>query len=424
MNQQEIRLVNQYLDIVGEEMDVIAWSTPLSELPLRSESVVSCLLRGTFLPAQDRWRPPNNGQAAWILREFNLKLTAAGAQPTTSILRVIDWVWPNSSFVAGFEIQNAWLSLYYHNHTYTPHTSAIPVVWSSSCTSIASKRLDLYDRGVVTPEIGLVIFFLSSQSASIACQALRWYLRLEGNALRCGDDQYFVSFPIIFRKGLSTSEKRESWLLLVKSLVRNWDDTPLEWKLHFIETFFRYENPQVNNQATMHDSASCARIDDKEKVHPHVETQAGITRTDGLGWLKDVWVTVLRPMVPNVCIPHIEPQWFDQLGIIHAVYPQSTETDHETSPPESSAHAAPIGVSDVVAQAEGSLPKSVEEHLEDSAQRLLEVLATLLETGATSMPRTLCDRLRDSYLLKDERSSHDADSLRRIKTVLNCSQEC
>ena len=105
MNQQEIRLVNQYLDIIGEEMDVIAWSTPLSELPPRSESVVSCLLRGTFLPAQDRWRPPNNGQAAWILREFDLKLTAAGAQPTTSILRVIDWVWPNSSFVAGLRFR-------------------------------------------------------------------------------------------------------------------------------------------------------------------------------------------------------------------------------------------------------------------------------------------------------------------------------
>ena len=165
-------------------MDVIAWSIPLSELPPRSQSVVLSLLRGTFIPAEDRWGLSNYRQAACILREFDLKLTAAGAQPTTSILKVIDWAWPNSSFIAGFEIQNAWLSLHYHNHTRTSHTSATPVVWSSSCTSIASKRLDLYDCGDVTPEIGLVIFFLSSQSASIACRALRWYLRLEDNALR------------------------------------------------------------------------------------------------------------------------------------------------------------------------------------------------------------------------------------------------
>ena len=116
------------------------------------------------------------------------------------------------------------------------------------------------------------------------------------------------------------------------------------------------------------------------------------------------------------CITPIKPRWIDSSGIMHAAYPQSTEPDDKTSPPESGAHAAPVWAS-------GALPKSVGKRLEDSVGELLEVLITLLEAGATSMPRTLCDRLRNSCLLKDERLSHDTDSLRRIEAALNRNQE-
>ena len=67
--------------------------------------------------------------------------------------------------------------------------------------------------------------------------------------------------------------------------------------------------------------------------------------------------------------------------------------------------------------------ESVEERLRDSARRLLGVLALLLEAGITSRLTTLRDRVGHSCLLSDERLIPDIDSLSRIKTVLNRSQE-
>ena len=130
------------------------------------------------------------------------------------------------------------------------------------------------------------------------------------------------------------------------------------------------------------------------------------------------------------CITPIELQWFDQLGVMHAAYPQPTqqddETDDETSSSQCSARTTPVAVSDAVPNREpqqAALPKLVEMSPEDSARELLEVLATLLEAGNTSMPTRLYERLRNSCLLKDERLNHDADILRRIKAVLNRDQE-
>ena len=420
-NPQEIGLVDQYLDIIREEMNVITWSIPLMELPnmfLSTEAlkwVVSCLLSGTFM-ASVRWGPSD------ILREFDLKLTAVGAQPTIPILKVIDGVYLDVPPVTGAKLQNAWLSLYYHNHTRSTFISTIPLTWSPDCTSIASKRLDLYDSETVAPEMDLVISFFSSQVVSIVCRAVRWYHRLEENALIRGDVQYFISFPVIFQRGLSRDENCESWLLLVELIIRNWNGTPSEWRSHFVETFFGYKSSQVCEPARSTDEED----GEDEKGHPDIGTQASATQSDGLGWMEDVWTTVLRPMVRNVCINPIEPLWADLSAVMHAVYPQSAEPESQSTSPESSISASvetlPYEAASEVSQ--GSAPlKSVRERLQDSTGGLLGVLALFLEAGAASMPITLCDRLEHSCLLSDERLSRDADSLNRIMVVLKANQE-
>ena len=417
-NQQEMVLVDQYLDIIREEMNVITWSIPLTELPIMFLSprsldwVVSCLLSGSLM-ASVRWGPSD------ILHGFDRELTTAGAQPTTSILMVIDKVYEDVSLVTGAELQNAWLSLYYHNHTRSTFISTIPLTWSPDCTSIASKRLDLYDSETVAPEMDLVIAFLSSHAVSIACRALRWYHRLEENALIRGDVQYFISFPVIFQKGLSTDENCESWLLLVELIIRNWNGTPSEWRSHFVETFFGYKSSQVREPARSTD-------EEDEKGHPDIGTQAITAQSDGLGWMEDVWTTVLRPMVRNICINPIEPLWADLSTVMHAVYPQSAEPESQSTSPESSTSASvetpPYEAPPEASQ--GSAPlKSVGERLQDSTGEILGVLALLLEAGAASIPITLCDRLEQSCLLSDERLRHDADSLHRIMVVLKANQE-
>ena len=95
-----------------------------------------------------------------------------------------------------------------------------------------------YDCGAVTPGMDPLVFFLSSHSASVVCRALRWYLCREENALIRGCTQYFVSFPIIFHKGLSIDENREGWSFLVELLVHSWNNTPSEWRSKFVGTFF------------------------------------------------------------------------------------------------------------------------------------------------------------------------------------------
>src|ERR1700755_1108796 len=62
IHEQEIRLVKQYLEIIGEEMNVIYSTIPLTRLPIMSfpthhpRVVTSCLLSGTF-PEPYYWKP-------------------------------------------------------------------------------------------------------------------------------------------------------------------------------------------------------------------------------------------------------------------------------------------------------------------------------------------------------------------------------
>ena len=427
-NQQEVRLVNQYLDIIEEEMDVTSWSFSLAEFftnqqswPYGTSNTVLCLLRGRYIDLEDDYIAEYGGP---VMQEYDLKLSAANSQPTTSILEVMDYVVDLSSII-GISLQNAWLSLYVNNRTRSPHDSAIPTVWSPDCYPIASNRLSLYSRGFVPPEIDLVLFFLSCPSTSIACRALYWYLRLKDSANTPSDPQDFISFPIIFRKGLSADENCESWLLLVDVLIPRWQSMPVEWKARFSETFFGYGRPQGESETTMDQPSVDAGVGDEEESlgRPDVEGTANITQADGLGWIEDVWTTVLRPVVREVHIVRVNGHWKELSRVMPEAYPEPAppnEPNLSLDPRDSfgwgeEGEGIPNDGASITLQRD-------EDHLETSGRGLLGVLAVLVEAGADSMPQELLDRLGSSSLLSDERLLHDAESLSRIRAVLNSKQ--
>ena len=429
-NQQEVRLVNQYLEIIEEEMDITAWSFSVAEFftnqrswPFGTSAMVLCLLRGRHIDLADDYiadygRP--------IIEEYDLKLSAANAQPTTPILQVMDYVVTFSSAI-GLELQNAWLSLYANNRTRSPHNSATPTMWSSDCASIASNRLSLYNSGHVPPEIDLVGFFLSSPSASVACQALDWYLRLKDSTIAHSDPRDFVSFPIIFRKGLSADEKCESWLLLVDVLIPSWTFMPLEWRSRFVEVFFGCGGPQGEYQAMTDQCAARAGVGDEEKGLDRIDmgTISSTTQADGLSWMEDVWATFLRPLVRDVHIARDESYWPELSRGMPEEYPEPAAQNEPNSSPDPSI-SVEWGEVDEGEPHDGAPTtlKRDEEHLEASGRGLLGVLALLVEAGADLMPAELHDRLENSPLLSDERFLHDAESLSRVRAVLNRQQTC
>jgi len=433
-NEPKRRLVNHYLEIVAEEMDTAAWSFSLAGVlnAQRSEHfsetsmrvMVLSLLSGECLATlNDR---QFDQEAQTIMRMYDFKLSAAGAQPTTSILEVMaNAIW-NTSWIAGLQLQNAWLSLYVHNRSRSPHNSTIPVVWPPDCTSIALKRLDLYDNGYVTPETDIIIFFLSSPSTSVTCRALRWYFHLEEDTLPSNGIQYFTSFPTIFRRGLSADENRDSWLVLVEALFPNWSNMSLEGKSHFVGAFFGYESPREDFQAAVDHRAMLTGVANEEDVVDQLDmgTVMGHTKVDGLGWMEDVWKTVLAPLVRDVRVDRLIGCWPELSGVMHAIYPDladSTKSNPPINDGPSSAHSMESdGTHD------GGIamsPMEIEERLEVSARGLLGLLAQLLAVGTNVMPAPLLHRLRSSCLLSEECVHHDLESLRHIQTMLGSNRE-
>ena len=427
-NRQEIRLVNQYLDIIEKEMDVITWSTSLSEVFTNSDyrwyncgydpemqlsRAVSCLLRGRYSMVYGR----HPEEVVSMMYEYDLKLSAVGAQPTTSILSVMDWVSKDQPLISEVELQNSWLSLYAHNVTRSSYTSAIPAIWSSDCTPIASRRLDLYDRGRVTPEIDLVILFLSSDSASIACRALQWYLHLHENLLPPNDTRHFIAFPAIFRKSLPVDQNREGWVLLMNTLLPMWDSMSLKEQLHFAETFFGCEIPQGSDHtvATQH-TIPAGEEYEKALDSPDVVVPESAPEADGLGWMEDVWKTVLQSHI--VHIVHVDAPWLELSESVQVTYPDST---HPTQLPSISPSGAPHEGSE--AAMPSNQAKIGPKTMNDLAREFLSVLAQLLEAGADSMPDTLLKRVRESPLISDGRLKHDVGSLCRIQRVINRNLE-
>jgi hypothetical protein len=424
-NQQEIRLVNQYLEIIEEEMDFTAWSFSIADFftnqrswPYGTSYVVLSLLRGRYIDLADNYisdygRP--------IMHEYDFKLSAANTQPTTSILEVMNYVVTISSIIE-IELQNAWLSLYANNRTRSPHYSAIPTAWSPDCASIASNRLSLYDSGIVSPEIDLVNFFLACSSASIACRALRWYLRLKDSTTTHRNSQEFISFPVIFCRGLSADESCESWLLLVDVLIPSWEIMPLESRAHFVEIFFGYGGSQAECQAMTDQRAAGAGVGDGEKTLG-MGTTSCTTQADGLGWMEDVWTTVLRPLVREVHIIRVKGNWPELSRVMPEAYPVPDAPNEPNSSIEPSNSAVWDEADEEMPHEEAALTiQGNEEHLEASGRGLLGVLASLVEAGADMMPAELLVRLGNSPLLSDERLLHDAESLSRIRAVLNREQ--
>jgi len=427
-NQQQVRLVNQYLEILEEEMDVTAWSSSLADFftnqqswPYWTSRMVFCLLKGRYIDLADDNITECGGP---ILQEYDLKLSAVKAQPTTSILEVMDYV-VNLSSVIGINLQNAWLSLYVNNRTHSPHNSAIPTVWSPDCSSIASNRLSLYDSDLVSPEIDLLLFFLSCPSALIACRALYWYTRLRDSTTTPSDPQDFISFPIIFRKGLSAEENCESWSLLVDVLILSWEAMPVEWRARFVETFFGYGNSPGEDQTTADEPTVCAGVgDEKESLSRRsVGTIVGIPRADGLGWMEDVWTTVLRPLVCEVPLGHVGGYWPELSRAMPEAYLQPTAPNEPNASPNPADGA--VWDEEDEGMTHGGAAAALkwnEERLEASGHGLLGVLASLVEAGADLMPAELLDRLGSSPLLSDERLLHDSMSLSRIRAILDRKQ--
>jgi hypothetical protein len=308
--QQEISLVNQYLEIIEEEMDLNSWNLSFSELltsthidPSEMSAAVLCLLKGQSID----WLDNQADLAAPILREYDLKLSATDAQLTTAILKVMDHVILDQTWVIGLVLQNPWLSLYAHNRTHLPYNSAIPDAWSPDCISIASDRLDLYYSFSCLAERDLVIFFLSCPSASIACRALHWYLDIKRDDFPSSDIHGFIPFPTIFCQDLSVEEYRESWLLLVEELVPILNRMSMEGRKNFVEAFFRGTGKEEKPLDTDIFASTLAK------------------EADGLTWMEDVWTTVLRPLVREVHIDHVESNWPELSGVMHATYPESTK---------------------------------------------------------------------------------------------------
>ena len=423
--EQQIRLVDQYMEIIEEEMDMIDWSLYFSGL-LNNEylsdfsisQTVVCLLSGRYPHSPNGY---DYDEADRIMQGYDLKLSAANTQPTPSILKVLDKVIDEP--VDGLELQNTWLSLYAHNLSDSPHVhhSGIPFTWSPGCIEIASRRLDLYDSSDVAPEMDLITSFLSCPSIPTACRALRWYLRLKENALTSDDTQYVTTiFPTIFRKGLSPDENQMTWLLLVDMLLPSLGSVSLQEKAYFVENFFGYGNWQGENQAEQAEqdqSMMSSRVGD-EGIPDAVDIPtATITlQADGLGWMEDVWATVLQPPVVHIDRP--ETYWSELARFMHSTRPEPAQLTELTSPtPGVTRNEAPEGTTGTGRPVLG--PQTLKEHLEDSAQRVLEVLAQLLESGTGSVPAELLGRVGSSPLLSDTRLQDDSKSLDCIRGILN-----
>ena len=135
--------------------------------------------------------------------------------------------------------------------------------------------------------------------------------------------------------------------------------------------------------------------------------------------MEDVWTTVLRSFIVH---PHrIETYWTGLLGVMHATYPESSQLTEEAS----ATSLSPELVQDIASEgtlSENSVvigPETLEEHLADSARRVLEVLAELLESGTGLIPAELLGRVGNSPLLLDPHLHDDAGSLHRIGVILN-----
>ena len=434
MDQRQIRLVDQYMEIIKDEMNLVGWNVHLSALltkqylwPWHISRTVLCLLEGSFPRAAHVYHTSEASVA--IIQKYDGELSKMNEQLSPQILKVMRRVifrLPKETEY-GLRLQDPWLTLYACNITKLPFNSDIPSMWSSHsssysyCAIIASGRLDLYDGGAVAlepenvnkNELKLITFFLSCPSPSIACRALRWYLHLKKATLASDDMQHLTAMlPIIFCKGLSTDVKHETWLLLVDVLLPILDSiiaqSPQE-KGSFMEAFFGYGSLRWNDQADRDQSMMSSRAGEDIPGAVDMPTATATRQADGLGWMEDVWLTVLQPHVIHIDRPGINwPELVTRLTERTALKPEAARNE----PPEGTiSNDRPV-----------MGPKTLTEYLEDSVCRnVLECLAKLLEWRTGLVPAELLGRVGHSPLLSDRRLQDNPGSLDRIKAILDSS---
>ena len=203
----------------------------------------------------------------------------------------------------------------------------------------------------------------------------------------------------------------------MNTFLPKWDSMSPEEQLHFAEIFFGCGRSQGSDH-TVATQRTIPAGEEDEKVmdSPDMVAQASAPEADGLGWMEDVWKTVLQSHI--VHIDRVDAPWPEFSEFVQVSCPESTHT----------AQAGSISSSGV--QHEGpeiAVPNNQAEigpkTMNDLARGFLSVLAQLLEAGADSLPDTLLKRVRESPLISDGRLKHDVGSLCRIQRVLDRNLE-
>ena len=406
---EQSALIDQYIMIVLDEMDMDVWSRLLEPLakehPVFAQVTALCLLRRNY-----SWSACVVNGTRKLFREYDQRLCTTHTQPSKSMLTLVEPLSQNIPF-SELNLRNEWLSLHFHNLTVSPCGPAIPTVWSSDCISVASDRLDLYDNRTIGPEAPVLHFFLSCPSTSIVYRALRHYLHI-GNAAILSDPRVLTELPRIFHSMHSRDEMSDIWLLLIEEIIPGLEVVPRDSRRVFVEAFFGYGGPE--SQVAIGGDADGGTEADNPPT--------GTAKVDGLGWMEIVWERVLSDLARDVSIGRVS-----DFGLAASQCMQNAHlegVDMPTTKQPSSDHKKEEGLGDISSPHPGDHPvKPPGERLEDSAGQVLGILADLLEAGGESLPTPFLDRVRESSLLQSEWLRRDVPSLNRIEIILGRPKE-
>ena len=159
-----------------------------------------------------------------------------------------------------------------------------------------------------------------------------------------------------------------TWLLLVDVLLPSLGSMPLQEKRYFVEDFFGYVSSQRNNQAEQDRSMMSSRSEDEDIPGPvDMPTVTATPQADGLGWMEDVWA-----IPPVVHIERPETYWPELSRVMDSTCPESARLTELTSPTQPKPRVAWDEASEGTPRENRAVmgPKTLEEHLADSARRV------------------------------------------------------
>ena len=156
-------------------------------------------------------------------------------------------------------------------------------------------------------------------------------------------------------------ENRDVWLLLVDILLPT---LSTEGRSDFSQIFFGYGSPRGNNQVVGGQSTTATGVEDDVPDALDIGMAQITTEADGLGWMEDVWRTVLWKH--TVDIDGNDTPWSESSGFILATSPMSTHTRELV--PLSPSLAQNESSEGAMAHNQAAIePETKEEHLKDSA---------------------------------------------------------